>query len=134
MESATRRRLRTIEALLRLCIAMAAIRLLPIRWLLPDTADHHERADDAPQDRNAALAVRGAIRSATARLPIKPKCLAQSLAAAAMLRSRGIAHQLRIGARNPKEFEAHAWVEAGSVVVAGEGDVDSYSVLLTRER
>lgn len=79
-----------------------------------------------------ALAVRGAIRSATARLPFKPTCLAQVLAAGTMLRLRRTPYRFHIGARQGESFEAHAWVEAAGLIVAGEGDVGSYSVMLSR--
>jgi hypothetical protein len=126
-----RRKFRTLEALILLCLWAAAIRLLPVRYLLPSAK---ETGGQGPPGKDTALAVRGAIRSATARLPVKPTCLVQSLAAASMLRRRGLAHHLHIGARMDPDFQAHAWVEAGGLVVAGEGDVGSYSVLLTRER
>src|SRR5215831_2394824 len=40
-------------------------------------------------------------------------CLAQSLALARMLRSRGIPAQVRVGVRTSAGFDAHAWVEVG---------------------
>ena len=170
-----RRKLRTLEALLLMLFFVAAIRLLPVRYLLPaakDSGGHgppyknstltpqgggeitgvgrQPLADNKPDRRHGdaalqahagdngarerALAIRGAIRSATARLPFKPSCLVQSLAAASMLRRRGLAHHLHIGARMDPDFQAHAWVEASGTIVAGEGDVGSYSVLLTRDR
>jgi hypothetical protein len=45
-------------------------------------------------------------------------CLAQSLVLAHLLARRGIHTDLRIGVRKEEEgFEAHAWVEAGGVVL-----------------
>lgn len=121
--SPTLRRLRTLEALWRLCVAMVAIRIVPVRKLIPP-----DSTSTAVTAKEQALAIRGAIRSAVSRLPIKPACLAQSLAAVAMLRKRGIAYRLHIGARQAATLEAHAWVEAAGLVVAGEGDTDAYSV------
>jgi hypothetical protein len=69
-----------------------------------------------------------------ARLPFRPTCLVQSLAATSMLKRRGLAHHLHIGARMDPDFQAHAWVEAAGLIVAGEGDVGGYSVLMTRQR
>lgn len=132
-----RRKLRTLEALLLLLLSTAAIRLIPVRRLIgpADTTPVPAPAPAATSDtRDTAMAVRGAIRSACARLPFKPTCLAQSLAASAMLRRRGTPNRLHIGARQQQDFEAHAWVEAAGLVVAGEGDVSSYSVMLSRER
>lgn len=124
-----RRRLRTLEALVLICASATLIRLLPVRVLLP-RADN--AASAASRRREPAIAVRGAIRSASARLPFKPKCLAQSLAAVAMLKRRGVPHRFHLGARMGESFEAHAWVEASGVVVAGEGDVASFAVLQPR--
>lgn len=127
--STARRRLRTLEALALLCLGAVAIRLLPVRWLLPrDGAATRERTTS-----ETALAVRAAIRSAVMRLPVKPACLVQSVAAAAMLRRRRLAYRFHIGARMKDTFEAHAWVESGGVVVAGDGELQSFSVLLTRQ-
>lgn len=131
-----RRKLRTLEALILLCGWTVAIRLLPVRLLLPSAKESGgpSTGSAGPPDKDTAVAIRGAIRSGTARLPFKPSCLVRSLAAASMLRRRGLAHHLHIGARMDPGFQAHAWVEACGMIVAGEGDIGSYSVLLTRER
>jgi hypothetical protein len=50
-------------------------------------------------------------------------CLEQSLVLWWLLGRRGIPAELRIGARqNAGRFEAHAWVELGSVVLNDSGD------------
>jgi hypothetical protein len=121
-----RRRLRTLEAAVQICASAVLARVVPVRWLIPRRNDS-SAARAASRER--ATAVRGAIRSASARLPFRPKCLAQSLAAAAMLRRRGVPYRFNIGARLEKGFEAHAWVDAAGVVVAGEGDIESFTVL-----
>jgi Transglutaminase-like superfamily len=47
-----------------------------------------------------------------------PSCLEESLVLAHLLRRQGIASQLRIGVKkNIPKFEAHAWVEWGSVAL-----------------
>lgn len=125
-----RQKLRTLEALILLCLCTVAIRLLPTRWLL--RAPSTDTPDQPEAIRDQAVAIRGGIRSASARLPFKPTCLAQSLAATLMLRRRAVPHRLHIGARKDPDFQAHAWVEAAGLVVAGEGEVGNYSVLLTR--
>ena len=131
-----RSKLRTLEALLLLVFWAVAIRIVPIRYALPRHS--HESGNRETREmaahRQAALAVRGAIRSATARLPFKPTCLAQSLAANSMLALRGAPRTLHIGARMQADFEAHAWVETAGLVVAGEGDVASYSSFITSAR
>jgi transglutaminase superfamily protein len=53
------------------------------------------------------------LESAAARnMPLRTNCLEQSLVLWWLLRRRGIAAELRIGARkDSNRFEAHAWVE-----------------------
>ena len=132
---AKRQALLTLEAALRIGCWYVLLKTLPFRWV----ATLQRRAVEADANRSTAadgelaLVVRGAIRSATARLPFRTTCLMQALAAASMLRSRAAIYQLNIGAdRNPTgAFEAHAWVESQGLVVAGEGDVGRYRVMLS---
>jgi hypothetical protein len=91
-------------------------------------------------DRRAgALAVRRAIIRAQRTLP-GSTCLARSLAAELMLRERGLPATLRIGVADPAEsrmstrptpvaLDAHAWVESGAVLVAGDADLERYTAL-----
>jgi hypothetical protein len=72
----------------------------------------------------AAASVEGgrkvaAIQEAVSRhLPWQPTCLEKSLVLWRQLGRRGIAAELRIGARKEAgRFEAHAWVEMGNVVL-----------------
>ena len=63
--------------------------------------------------------------NATARhLPFHPTCLEQSIALWWMLRRRSYEAQLRLGGRlEEDQFEAHAWIERGGIVLndaAGE--------------
>lgn len=62
-----------------------------------------------------------------ARLPWRADCLVQALAAKQWLRSRGIASTIEMGIPRepPPEFQAHAWLRAGDMVVTG-GDVGGY--------
>lgn len=124
------RKLLTLEAVLRLCWMSLALRCLPVRYLLPSEEVDALPGDSA--DAAAARAVRGAIRSAIVRLPFTVTCLAQSLAAARMLVRRRVPHRIHIGATMERGFQAHAWVEAAGLIVAGEGETERYKVLLTR--
>lgn len=58
------------------------------------------------------------VGSASRHLFFTPNCLVQSLALLEMLRRRGIAGELRVGARHESgAFEAHAWVEFAGIVL-----------------
>jgi hypothetical protein len=59
---------------------------------------------------------------AAAFYPRRARCLEQSLALYLLLRRRGIAAELRIGAQ-PRPFYAHAWVEVAGEPVAEQGDL-----------
>jgi hypothetical protein len=85
-------------------------------WLAP-SPNTNARQTDASQRRAAATIARMA--AATARnFFIDTNCLEQSLVLWWLLRRRGFAAELRIGARKEFErFEAHAWVEVDSAVL-----------------
>ena len=65
------------------------------------------------------------------RLPWRADCLVQAMAARSWLARRGIATMLTLGLPRDKQanFEAHAWLTAGDVVVTGgnESDYQSFS-------
>lgn len=67
-----------------------------------------------------------------ARVPWRADCLVQAMAAERWLAREGIATRLTLGVPKDKkpDFEAHAWLTVGDVVVTG-GDISGY-VPLTR--
>lgn len=70
--------------------------------------------------------VRRAILRAARYAPYRGNCLSQSLAVYWLLRRRGIAAELRIGARlDDRVFSAHAWVECEGRIVNDRADVRS---------
>ncbi len=68
------------------------------------------------------------------RVPWRSDCLIQALAARRWLAGQGIASELCIGVRAPREpeFAAHAWLRAGETIVTG-GDIGGYAPLLATE-
>lgn len=116
------------EAALRLLVAWAALRILPfdkaVRGLGSFTASGDTDGLDASlpvADVETVLAVAWAIRAAARRMPFEANCLPQAIAARAMLRRRGIAALLYLGAGHDGvgRMEAHAWVDAAGVGVTG---------------
>lgn len=115
-----RRNLR-IEATVALTLARLAVRLLPAARIIA-------RADRPPRrpDRFAAAETVDAISRAVEEIGAKPwmraLCLPRALAAQAMLRRRGIASRLCLGAaRDSEALAAHAWIELGHEVIVGGG-------------
>jgi Transglutaminase-like superfamily len=68
------------------------------------------------------------LTQATARnLFFTANCLERSLTLWWLLRRRGIAADVRIGVRKAEgQFEAHAWVDCGSVVLNDEGEMHAH--------
>jgi Transglutaminase-like superfamily len=85
-------------------------------WLAPSVSDT-ARQPAASQRDSAELIAR--MEAAAARnFCVATNCLEQSLVLWWLLRRRGIAAELRIGAHKEFErFEAHAWVEVDSAVL-----------------
>jgi hypothetical protein len=115
------------EACLTLAFVEARLKLLPLkRQGMRDLARVAGGRGAAPPagglvERQAALDVGWAVTRIAAYFPSSAMCLAQALAARAMLRRRGIESILHIGvARSDSApFEAHAWLDAAGVEVTG---------------
>ncbi len=117
-----------LEAALALVATKAGLRLTGFRrWktllvrLTPQTSDFTLPLD-AAGIQNAREIAR--IQDAVCRhLIFHASCLEQSLVLWWLLSRRGIPVELRIGARKEAgRFEAHAWVEAGSLVLNDTGE------------
>jgi hypothetical protein len=117
------------EACLQLALAEIRLRLLPLkhqglRDLEPAGTASSPGAPGATQeqvDRQTASDVGWAVTRIAAPFPTAAMCLAQAMAARAMLRRRGIGSILHLGVAKSRAapFEAHAWLEAAGVEVTG---------------
>ncbi|AWK88361.1 lasso peptide biosynthesis B2 protein [Azospirillum thermophilum] len=81
----------------------------------------HGGALPSPTPDPLAAAVGRAVEAAARRLPWHPLCLEQALAAAILLRRRGIPCSLCIGVAvgGGRGFRAHAWLTAAGGTVCG---------------
>ena len=116
------------EACLTLLLVETRLRLFPLkrqgmRDLVPAAAlpSAGQPAGGGQVERQAALDIGWAVSRIGAYFPRSAMCLAQGLAARAMLRRRGIGSVLHVGVARSQaeEFEAHAWLEAVGVEVTG---------------
>jgi Transglutaminase-like superfamily len=115
------------EAAALLVATWAGIRMIGFRrWksvlasVIPRKGDREKALEPTP--RYSAPDVAHLAQSAARHLFFQPNCLEQSLALWWLLQRRGIAAELRIGARKEDgRFEAHAWVEIGGVAVNETG-------------
>jgi hypothetical protein len=124
-----------LEAGVWLGVARAAILTIPFRWiarlfaLTPgELANPHEQSPGA-----SARRIRWAIAVVSCRTPWESKCLAQALAASAMLRMRRIPATMALGvARSAEEsgkMEAHAWLSAGDLILTGGAGRERFTVI-----
>ena len=132
------RKLLLCEALFALIIARVAMAGLPFRriaaWLGTPGA---ETSATAP-DREVLLAkeIGWAVGAVAQRVPWDSRCLAQALAATAMLRRRGLEGTVSFGAgrKNPADFHAHAWLRLGNFMVTGGPGHEQFKTLTTFAR
>ena len=119
-----------MEAGIAIFKASLAIRLKPFRLIAegldnPGMSQPHADAESAYWIRRAVLAW-------GRRLPWRAKCFEQGLAAAWMLRSRGLAYSVHYGAsKGDLSLAAHVWVTSGATPVVGCENRDAFSLLAT---
>ena len=130
----TRRRLRTIEAIVLVTAARLALVMLPFAWIASaagnvDGAHLRDRPRRASTD-PVSSDVRGALRAAVRRLPWHTTCLARALAGRLMLAWRGRPSTLVLGvASDGKSLSAHAWLVTDDGYVCGGRDAQRFHPL-----
>lgn len=113
--------LRTAEAVVAVGLAYVLLKALPSARVL-SILGFREGASPGRGgvDEARALAVSRALARAARNLPFQAVCLPQALAAALMLRRRGLAAEVHFGvAKRDGDLHAHAWSRCGDVVVSG---------------
>lgn len=115
------------EAAVRLLVARASLQILSFEKAVQGLGSFSPSGSDQeldawrPADVDTALAVGWAVRAAARRMPFEANCLPQAMAAQAMLRRRGVAALLYLGAApdGAGGMGAHAWLDAAGVGVTG---------------
>jgi len=120
-----------VEAVLGLARAGFLLRVLRFSRLSHSLGRHMA---ESPTEEAAALTaearrVRWAVETAARNLPWKPVCLPQAVAATRLLRRRGIASTLYLGIDRAANYDAHAWVRVGKLIVTGGPSPDRFSVV-----
>lgn len=120
-----------IEAAGALVVAGLLLRIFPFARLSSRLGTHMA---ESPVEESAALTasasrVQWAVETAARVLPWKPVCLPQAVAATRMLRRRGIPSTLYLGIDPAADYDAHAWVRVGDVIVTGGPSPDRFAVV-----
>ena len=133
----TEDRARLLEAALCLALARCAIGLVPFRRIaraLGELGRETPREALPPEKEESALRVGWAVRAVAARTPWDSRCLAQALAAMAMLRRRRLGGTLYLGVAlappaGGAKLEAHAWVRSGPHLLTGAAGHERFAVV-----
>lgn len=126
------------EAFICLAIARIAMACVPFRriaaWL--GTPGAESPAAATPEEARTAEAVGWAVEVMGRRVPWDGRCLAQALAATAMLRRRGVDGTVSFGVREgePAGFEAHAWLRVGTHLITGGAGHERFKAFTTFTR
>lgn len=120
------------EALLLIAIVRSAMlklsipRLRSLAKFLAGTARERSTETHPTPER-----ITWAIAAAGRRMPGGRNCLAQAVAAEALLTRFGYPSEFRIGARRTGggELQAHAWLESHGQVLIGAFELETYSVM-----
>ncbi len=121
------------RAFAHLLAARLALQLLPVRRVIAWKQRPFPRTTAVSNPGVEAARIRHAVLTVARYSPVRFVCFPQCLAAAALLRARGIPSRLHYGvARSPNaggKLITHTWLEAaGGIVIGGEVAAD-YSTL-----
>jgi hypothetical protein len=126
------------EALIALAIARIVMACVPFRriagWL--GTPGVESPATATPEETRTAEAIGWAVGVMGHRVPWDGRCLAQALAAAGMLRRRGLEGTVSFGVQKSEAagFEAHAWLRVGPHIVTGGAGHQRFKAFTTFAR
>jgi hypothetical protein len=110
-----------LEALAVCTAASIVLKVMPFSRVAPRLGRHMA---ETPAYQPGATSghvprVGWAVGAAARALPWKPLCFPQAITAKWMLKRRGIQSTLYLGTDPKSNYDAHAWVRAGGVIVTG---------------
>lgn len=127
-----------LEATLWLGVARLAILTVPFRKVAKHLGEQMAESPHRDQTalRTRLVRISWAVHTMSQHTPWESACLAQALAAKAMLRCRGITSTLYLGLAKEQKDEqsgllAHAWLRSGSMILTGGQGKDHYTVVAT---
>lgn len=130
-------RLLLLEAFALLGVARMLVLTIPFRWLARSLGEHMRESslETATADRQQALLIGQAVRSAAANTPWQSVCLPQAVAGQWMLKRRGIAATIYLGVakaeQKPEQLAAHAWLRCGEVILTGSAGHRQFTIVST---
>jgi hypothetical protein len=126
-------RLLLVQAWMLLLVVDLALRLFPLKHLLPNPKHVIQKGEVKPTGAMDLSVARQAwlVEIAGRYAPITATCLKQALVLSWLLGRQGIATTLQIGiARREGVLTAHAWLERNGQVVFGQPERDRFAPLV----
>lgn len=119
----------TIEAALTLTLACALLKAMSFARVMCLLGLHETNgAAGHGVDASAARAVARALTRVSRNVPFRAACLPQAVAAALMLRRRGLVAEVHFGvAKLAGVITAHAWSRCGDMTVSGGTTIPLFS-------
>ena len=124
-----------VEAGVWLGVARLVLLTLPFRWIKRGWGEPQalsaEKSEGTPPE--LLERVSWAVATASRNLPWDCLCLAQAMAAKAMLKRRGISSTLYLGVAKDGTAPSlsHAWLTCGEQVLTGQQGMGEFSVIAT---
>lgn len=120
-----------VEAVALCTMAGLLLKILKFRRLAPRLGRHMAVSPAEPDQASSLQVARvsWAVAAAARHLPWQPVCLPQAVAAQWMLRRRSIPSTLYLGADPARNYDAHAWVRAGTTIVTGGPRDERFTVV-----
>lgn len=116
-----------VESAVALAAAAAALRLLSFARLVELARGEESRS---PATVEEIEPIRRSIEGWSRRLPWRPRCFEQALAARWMLGRRGVGSTISYGAASiAGKLKAHVWVHSGTLDVIGCESLADYALL-----
>jgi hypothetical protein len=124
-----------VEAGFWLGVARLAMLTLPFRWIKRGWGEPQALSAKKPRGTPTELLERvsWAVATASPHLPWDCLCLAQAMAAKAMLKRRGIPSTLSLGLAKDGTAppQGHAWLTCGDQVLTGWQGMERFTVITT---
>jgi len=121
------------EVVIRVLIARVAISTLPFRRIAPVLGRPRavSRASPLPEQQHMIDTLAWATAAVERRFP--RTCLAQAIAANAILKRHDIPRTVYLGMKKDTEgdWSAHAWLRCGGQILTGGPDTEGFAVVMT---
>jgi len=120
------------EASVAITAARMQLKWVPFTWIRSRKLEREESGNPRASD-DVGERIAWSVATSARRLPGTTTCLAQSLAAQALLLRRSVGGEIHLGVGKDDDHQlgAHAWLTSGDAVITGEDEAEDFSTIAT---